>query len=240
MKIIALALAMGVVGIASAVVVPNSAAGVDADGTFALTSTAAAGRTFQLLIGANQLTGLLNNNLNSMAFRLNNSATAAWPSVATSFADWEIRIGAGVSPGAMSNTFAANFSGGNTLVRDGAMNFGVNSFTVGGNPNAFGVALDFNQTSYLYTGGDLCIEMRYSGQVGATNQPSFDAVLASGGPANGWGVNFAARWTSNMLGTTGGNGNFIVTDLRGTPVPEPATMAALGLGALALVRRRRK
>lgn len=240
MKGLVFAFVFGVAGVAGAVVVPNSAAGVEADGTFSLTSTATAGRTFQMVIAANQLTGLVNNNLTGMRFRLNGAATAGWPSVVTNFSDWEIRIGAGVAPSSMSNTFAANFTGGNTLVRDGAMSFGINSFTSGASPNAFGQALTFNQTSYLYTGGDLCIEMRFSGQSGATNQPAFDAVLASGGPGNGWGVNFGSRWTSSMTGTTGGNANFLVTDLMGTAVPEPASMAILGLGAAALLRRRRK
>jgi hypothetical protein len=39
---------------------------------------------------------------------------------------------------------------------------------------------------------------------------------------------------------TGGNANFVITKLSAQPVPEPASIAALGLGALALLRRRKK
>lgn len=239
MRLTAIAVAMGVAGAAFAVVVPNSAAGVEGDGTFALTATAAAGRTYQFVIGANQLTGLMNFNLTAMSFRLN-GASAAWPASATNYADWEIRIGPSVAPSAMSSTFAANFTAGTTLVRDGGHTWAPGDFSSGGSPNAFGAKLMFNQASYAYTGGDLAIEMRFSAQTGNTTAPSFDAILASGGPANGWGVDFNARWTSNMAGTTGGNANFLVMNLQGSPIPEPASMIALGAGALAIVRRRRK
>lgn len=240
MRIVALALTIVVASTVQAVVIPNSAAGVEADGTFSLTTTAAAGRTFQMTIVAGQLTGLLNTNLNAIAFRLNGASTVNWPPADVNFADWEIRIGAGVAPSSMSNTFADNFVGGSTLVRDGALTFSAGSFTFGGSPNTFGPAVTFNNSTYLYSGGDLTIEMRFSTQTGSTTQSPFDAVLASGGPANGWGVDFSARWTANSTGVTGSNGNFVVADLRGEPVPEPATMVALGAGLAALARRRRK
>lgn len=222
-------------------VVPNAFAAVEAPSSFSLTSTATAGRTYQMTIAASQLTGFVGQNLTGMTWRLNNTATAAWPSVLTSFTQWDIRIGAGVAPAAMSSTFASNFTGGNTLVRSGALSFNPNSFTIGGSgstPNAFGPNIGFS-TNYLYAGGDLCIEMRFSAQSGATNQPAFDGVAATD-TANGWGTLFAGRWTSNVAGTTGGNANFLVTNFTSTAVPEPASMAVLGLGAAALLRRRRR
>jgi hypothetical protein len=226
-------------GIASAdIIVPNHLAGVEGDGVFSLTSSGTTGRTFQLTIAASQLTGAVGQNIVGMRHRINGGG-AGWPPVNVSFATWNVFMGAGVAPNLMSNTFAANFSGGPTQVRSGGIGFTALSFPSGGTPNAFGPAIGFD-TPYLYTGGDLTIETRFSQQIGSTTQSPFDAVLASGGPANGWGVNFSARWTGNIAGTVGGNANFLVTELVTAPVPEPASMVALGLGALALMRRRRK
>lgn len=228
-------------GASADIVVPNAFASTEAPSQFFLTSTATAGRTYQMTIAASQLTGVVGHFLTGMTFRLGNNTTAAWPPGATSFSSWDIRIGAGVSPAAMSSTFASNFTAGNTLVRSGGLLFAANAFPIGGSgttPNAFGPVIGFT-TNYAYFGGDLTVEMRFSGQVGATNQPQFDGVAATD-TANGWGTLFSGRWTSSMVGTTGGNANFLVTQFTSTPVPEPASMVALGLGVAALMRRRKK
>lgn len=222
-------------------VVPNAFAATEAPGSFSLTSTGSAGRTYQMTIAAPQLAGMVNHNISGMTFRVNNTATANWPPADVSFASWDIYMGQGVAPSAMSNTFAANFIGGATQVRSGGLAIAAGSFTAGASgstPNAFGPMISFN-TPYLYTGGDLALEMRFSAQIGSTVQSPFDAVAASD-PNNGWGTLFAGRWTSNAAGTTGGNANFLVTNFQSTAVPEPATMAVLGLGALSMLRRRRK
>src|SRR5262245_41714636 len=102
------------------VVVPNSAAGVEGDGTFSLTSTGAAGRTFQLNIDEGQLTGLIGQQITGLQWRLNGPGTSAWPPTNASYTFWNVFIGPGVDPSAMSNTFASNFTGASTQVRAGA------------------------------------------------------------------------------------------------------------------------
>jgi hypothetical protein len=217
-------------------VVPNSAAGVEGDGTFALTTTNTAGRTYQLTIAANQLTGLVGQPIVGLQWRLNGAATVAWPPANATYAFWDVFIGPGVAPSSMSNTFADNFTSTPTQVRSGPLEITAGSFSAGSAPNAFGPALSLT-TPYLYAGGDLTIEMRFAQQVGASLLSPIDAVAASGGPANGWGVDFAGRWTGNAAGLTGSNGNFLVTNLV---VPAPSSLALLGLSMGVAMRRNRR
>lgn len=235
--IVAMGVAALLCGAAQAdVVVPNASAGVEGDGTFSLTSSGATGRTFQLTMAASQLAGLVGQNITGLQWRLNGAATANWPPAGVNFAQWDIYMGPGVAPAAMSNTFAANYSGPVTQVRAGALAIPAGAFTAGGSPNAFGPAINFD-TPYAYAGGDLTFELRFSAQVGSTTQSPFDAIVASGGPANGWGVDFAGRWTGNSTGVTGGNANFLVTNLVSV-VPAPASLALFGAMGLASRRRR--
>jgi hypothetical protein len=219
------------------VVVPNSAAGVEADGLFSLTTTSAAGRTYQYTIDSGQLTGLIGQQILGMQWRLNGAATAAWPPANTTYSFWDIFVGPGVDPSAMSNTFASNFTAAPTQVRSGALAITAGSYPFGSSPNAFGPTLDFT-TPFLYTGGDLAIEMRFAQQVGSTTQSPFDGVLVSGGPGNGWGVDFSSRFATSATGTTGSNANFLVTNLV---VPEPSSIALAGISmAVALWRKPRQ
>jgi hypothetical protein len=218
------------------VIVPNSAAGVEADGTFSLTTTTSTGRTFQLTIASAQLSGLVGQQIFGLQWRLNGAAAAAWPPVNTTYAFWDVFMGPGVAPSAMSNTFASNFTAAPTQVRSGPAGFTAGGHTFGSSPNAFGEMLSFT-SPYLYTGGDLTLEMRFAPQVGTTTQSAFDAVLASGGPGNGWGVDYSARWTGNATGTVGNNGNFLVTNFV---VPAPSSMALLGLSLGVAMRRNRR
>jgi hypothetical protein len=230
--------AVAVTHVHADIVVPNSLAGVDGDGSFALTSTSTQ-RTYQMTIDASQLAGVVGHNLTGLQWRLNATATAPWPSVNTSYSFFDVFIGPSVDPSAMSNTFAANYTGGPTQVRSGGFTWFANSFSNGSSPNAFGSALLFD-SPYLYTGGDLAIELRFSTQSGASNQPSLDGVLASGGPGNGWGVNFSSRWTSNPAGGVGVNANFLVANILSVQaIPEPSSAAALAVGLVALMFRRR-
>lgn len=233
--------ALSLIGFAAAIdgVVPNAFAGTEGPSSFSLTTNTAGGRTYQYVIDSSQLTAFVNTNISGMAFRLN--AGANWPTVPVSMSQFDVFMGAGVDPTLTSNTFASNFTGTVTQVRSGAVSFNPGDFPTGGSPNAFGPTIGFN-TPYLYTGGDLSILIRFSTQVGTGGTPAqspFDAIAATD-TANGFGTLFASRWTSSSTGVSGGNANFIINKLTATAVPEPASMAVLGLGVAALLRRRRK
>lgn len=227
------ALALAVAGSAQ-IVVPNAYENTPGTSTFLYMVTT--GRTYQYLINENQLTGLVGQNLNGLQMRLPVSATVNWPPADASFANFDIYIGPGVTPAARSTTFANNYSGAKTQVRSGSLTFATGAFSFGGSPvNAWGPTISFN--NYLYTGGHLTIEMRHSGMTGTTTTRSFDALSTS---TAGYLVDFAALWTGSYTPTTGSAGNFFITRISASPVPEPASMLALGIGLAALARRRRQ
>lgn len=228
--------AVALAGVASADVgvVPPAYATTPGTSTFLYMVTSA--RTYQYIIDSSQLTAFVGKNLNGLQWRLPTSATTTWPPANVNFASFDIYIGPGVAVSSASSTLANNYTSSPTQVRSGALAFSAGAFTNGSTPNAFGPVVTFN--NYLYTGGNLTVEMRHTGMTGTTTTRSFDALSTA---TSGYGTLFAARWIGNGTGTgTAGNGNFFVTQFNATPVPEPATLAALGLGAAALIRRRRR
>jgi hypothetical protein len=232
------ALAIAGAGLAGAqVVVPNFRAASDGNSNFFLFVASPTTRTYQMTIAASQLTGLVNTNLSGVQFRMDSAATAAWPPVGGTMSQFDIFLGKGVSPTAQSTTFASNFVGAPTQVRSGSLTFNAGSFTVGGSPNAWGPTIGFTN-NFLYTGGNLTIEYRFSGMPTGTVQPSLDACSADTGQGTDYVAQFAASNTATV--SLGLNGRAVVTRFTGAAVPEPATMAALGLGVAALLRRRRK
>ncbi|HMO14349.1 MAG TPA: PEP-CTERM sorting domain-containing protein [Pirellulaceae bacterium] len=227
-------LSLGSTAAKADVVVPNYAAGSEATGAFFLFSTLAAGRTYQMTIAANQLTNIVGQQITGMQIRLNGGFANNWPPEDVGFDFFNVVIGPGVAPSAMSNTFADNFTGVGSTVRTGPLTIAAGSFLTGPGPNDFGPAITFD-SGYLYNGGDLAIEFRFGPQISGTIvNPSFDAVPTAG---DGWGSDFAARWTGNAAGTSGANGNFIVSNLIAIPEPTSGTLLLFAMAGMLLRRR---
>ncbi|MBC8065535.1 MAG: PEP-CTERM sorting domain-containing protein [Chlorobia bacterium] len=104
--------------------------------------------------------------------------------------------------------------------------------SVGSSPSALG--LEGNVT-FGDSGGGLFVNFAGSSLVVGVTSYLVQANFNSGnvgkyGDASGWAdISLGAPWIQQVTGIAPTN-----------PVPEPATMAALGLGALALLRRRKK
>ncbi len=217
-------------------VVPNDRATVSGGGTF-LGPLANAPRTYQLLISASELTSFIGLELSAITYRLGSGATAPWPNASVTFDNYDIRISQGVDPMNRSLTFANNVIGSQTLVRSGSLTIPAGSFGIGTAPNPFGPTINFAST-YLYTGGNLLIELRHTGFTGTST--SVDSVLASGGPGNGYGTRFSAAWTASYTGTSGAQGNFSVIQLSAVPEPSSVMLGAVGAAGLVFACWRRR
>jgi hypothetical protein len=246
MYITRLSLVAGAVALASVsvaqVVVPNAYAGLSSGGNGLNTLIRDNGnaRTAQFVISSSQLASInVGASITGMAFRLYNGNTTGFPATTATWADYTINVGVGVAPSAASTTFANNFTSAPTTVRSGSLVVNALSYTAGATgttPNPFGPTITFN-TPYLYTGGNLTIEVRHTGSDIVNGATDFlDALPAA---TAGYGTDFWAATATGNTATVGAANSFTITRLTVAPVPEPASMAVLALGALALLRRRR-
>ncbi len=214
-------------------VVPTDRAATPGNGSF-LGPLSNATRRYQMVIDSGELTSLVGQPLTGLAFRLVPSATTPYPAADLTYADYDIFIGPGVDPSLRSLTFANNYTGPQTQVRDGALTIPAASYGVGSSPQPFGPDITFD-SPFLYTGGDLTVELVHSTSTGTS--ASNDALLASD-PSTGYDTRFGATWTGTLGSPTGSRGNFTV--VRFTAVPEPGTLGvAFGSLALLALRRRR-
>jgi len=175
-------------------------------------------RTGQLLIDANELAGIPSgSSITGLTFRMWTSNPAAFPPSAATWSDYTINIGPGVAFGSQTTTFASNFTAAPTTVRSGPLTIPASSFPAGSTPNPFGAYIAFT-TPYVYTGGNLLVEIRHSGSDIANPANTFLEVAATSDP--NYGVRFWGATATGSTATTGAQANFTVVQFQapGTPV----------------------
>lgn len=153
----------------------------------------------------------------------------------SSSAFWEIRTG--VSLGNGGTVVAGGVMGAATTKATGRSGFGLNEYTY--DIKVSGVTLNAGTMYWLTVAPDM------------TGLGSVNIFLSTTGGANGVGGPLGdgnSYWDSTTFGKSfanpgdalgAGTWDFSL-GVNGSPVPEPATFAVLGLGALALIKRRRK
>jgi hypothetical protein len=197
-------------------VVPTDYTGTPGNAGF-LSQFATTPRTYQLLIHESQLTTILNKQILAVSWRLPTSATSNWPTTDVTFTNYDFYLGQSVDPANMSTAdFSSNFIGPKKQVRSGSLTVTANSYTFGNTPNDWGPEMTFIFDSvYVYTGGNLLIELRHEGFTGTSR--SVDAV---GTTQPGYGTLFRACWGSGYTANSGSQGNFsIVRITADDPVP---------------------
>lgn len=166
--------------------------------------------------------------ITGLAFRVDSIGPAPAPQTV---ANYEIRLSRSPrTPGTLSNTFADNRGADEVIICVGPLTIAAGDYPTGSTPNAFGATITF-MSPYTYTGGPLLLEYSHTP---FPSSPSFaDAAenIADGQSAfgKGFGATMADIGMSND-----------VVIVRFTTVPEPTSLALVGVGGVALALRGRK
>jgi hypothetical protein len=170
---------------------------------------------------------------------------SSWPDQQITFSDYTVQLSQASAQlrtdgEYLSGTSAFSFGqgAGLTTVRTGSLSINANSYNATGGTtgeHSWGPTINFS-TPYLFNpGDDLVLTIGLNGYT----QTAAQAFFASGDFANGVTDAISSTSGNNVNGSASGFSSPMFVQFTTAPVPEPASMAVLGLGALALIRRRR-
>jgi hypothetical protein len=193
------------------------------------------GATVQYVVPASDLTGLNNQALTGLAFRLSDNYAPSLPQI--NYSDYTIQLSA-FSGSSLSSTFANNLVN-PTTVLTGPLSLAAGAFPTGASgttPNRFGDFITFGN-AYAYSGGDLLVTISHSAPQGIDGGSlSFFSCDID------WNSGLLSVFTDEANATTGSTADVMpVTAFTTVVVPEPSTLALSvmgGLGGLLVFRRR--
>lgn len=170
----------------------------------------------------------------------------SWPDAALNFTDWTMKLGTATSQLVTDGeylsttpTFASYFAT-STVVKTGALTIAANSMPADGGAtgiHSWATAIMFDTPYTINPGDSLVMQINHSGY-GATGTP-LNAFFASRSFQNGL-CDAISSTASGSAAAPNGFSSPVFVNFITAPVPEPATLTALGIGLAAILKRRRK
>jgi len=197
--------------------------------------------SFQLIIGASQLTGLVGTEITGFAYRHSAVMGGSYPLQTTTWSNYVVRMGPSVAPNAATGTFANNFTSTPTQVHAGAFTVSPGAWPNFGapGPNPWGPILQFD-APYFYAGGDLAIFITHPGSNNPNIGDSLVDTTASTSP--GLGTDYSYFASTGFDSASGATSVFMpIIRLTGVvSVAEPTTLLLAGLVVAGFVVGRRR
>lgn len=195
--------------------------------------------SLQQIYHEDQLDEFIDFDISSITYRLVPNLPGDFPFVDTTWDQYDIFIGQGVSPELANEAFADNFVGEIKQVRSGSLTIQARSFS----PDSWGFEIEFDEP-FLYTGGHLTLLTRHTGTPGNTSQGNrlLDS-LADFDPGFGTDVSALFEFDENAeIGRLGFNPAITRFGAVASSVPEPTTAipVALAFTLLLSVRKRKQ